>query len=165
MNSLAQIMIFIHNEESINLWLQSERQGGWCGKTKGKQLLSLNNYRLIIPKKKKSDTLESLPSNHQKKNLDHWAPPNQVRTLFHWSMTSSSQFFSVLQSLKADVEQWEILYAKWMLQKAKQINHRWFCLFNRPQESCHNFELFLQGHPPSKACSNTSSIRLASSTC
>lgn len=52
MNSLAQIMIFIHNEESINLWLQSERRG-WCGKTKGKQLLSLNNYRLIIPKKKK----------------------------------------------------------------------------------------------------------------
>lgn len=33
------------------------------------------------------------------------------------------------------------------------------------QGCCYNFECCLQGHPPSKACSNTSSTRFASKIC
>lgn len=47
----------------------------------------------------------------------------------------------------------------------KKFHHQRFCFLNMPCGSCHNFECCLQGHPPSKACSNTSSICLASSIC
>lgn len=48
-----------------------------------------------------------------------------------------------------------------------QFNHWNLFVHNKiiHQGPCHNFECCLQGHPPSKACSNTSSIRFATIIC
>lgn len=105
---------------------------------------------------------------HRKKcpntKTDQWVPPHQVRTPFRWSMQLLKSVFQSVITVGGCRTRGNLVH-RIDVATRRAIKLPQILFAYMPRKSCHNFECCLQGHPPSKACSNTSSIRLANKIC